>query len=172
MKVDGSLRAEFGRAAALFTTMNRLRRAWATFGPGRTLKNSDAMMLGTVLEAKQKDGRPVTAGTLARMTRQSMPGVSQKLNQLEERGLLRRVGDAGDRRVVNIELTEAGEQMARQALRELFGRMEEALDRMGDERVECLTALMDELSGALEDMRAGDGAHREPGEAKGDDGTC
>ena len=77
--------------------------------------------------------------------------LTHHLNMLEDRGLVRRWRDAGNRRVQHVELTEAGV--------ELFDRLRvvaQAHDRrlraeLSEEDVERLSELLDRLAGAVRD---------------------
>ena len=53
-------------------------------------------------------GGPVTIGDLARAEQVRVPTMSRLVAALEEDGLLRRVRDTGDRRIVRVEATAAG----------------------------------------------------------------
>ena len=57
-------------------------------------------------------GKPYrqSPGVLARYMGLSAAAVTNRLNHLEERGLVRRLPDATDRRGVHVELTDAGWQ--------------------------------------------------------------
>ncbi|NLW79745.1 MAG: winged helix-turn-helix transcriptional regulator [Ruminococcaceae bacterium] len=150
MKPSPAFKSQFAQSYALFEAMDRLRHVWTSFAPPPPLRRSDMMILGPVLEACKHQREPLTTSKLAHITHQSMPGVSQKLNGLEEQGYLRRVGDKTDRRVIRVELTEKGERVTTETMREYFSRMEQALESLGDEKIQTLMALMYQLSDALE----------------------
>lgn len=160
MKLEGSIREEYGRAADALDAMNDLHRAWAGFQPLAPLNRSDMMTLGAVAGMTRK-GRTVTVSLLAHAMHQSLPGISQKVSGLEELGYLRRVPDKSDRRVSCIQLTEAGGQLADKGLRHFLGRVEQALDTLGAEKADTLMALMRELSAAIRDVQAQDEAEKD-----------
>lgn len=81
-------------------------------------------------------------------------GMSQRLNKLESRGLIRRMDGMGDKRSVPVELTQAGADTARAAFRddmvleaELLGGLTE-LERT--HLAELLSKLMTSLEAALD----------------------
>jgi DNA-binding MarR family transcriptional regulator len=57
-----------------------------------------------------------TAGELARIAELTSGTMTARLDQLERRGLVRRVRDAGDRRSVLVELTEEGRRKHAEAM--------------------------------------------------------
>lgn len=65
-----------------------------------------------VLMALRRTGKPyrLSPGALARYMGLSAAAMTNRLNHLEERGLVRRLPDASDRRGVQVELTDAGWQ--------------------------------------------------------------
>jgi len=60
--------------------------------------------------ALRRTGKPyrLSPGVLARYMGLSAAAMTNRLNHLEERGLVRRLPDASDRRGVHVELTDAG----------------------------------------------------------------
>jgi DNA-binding MarR family transcriptional regulator len=62
--------------------------------------------------ALRRTGKPyrLSPGALARYMGLSAAAMTNRLNHLEERGLVRRLPDASDRRGVLVELTDAGWQ--------------------------------------------------------------
>jgi DNA-binding MarR family transcriptional regulator len=65
-----------------------------------------------VLMALRRSGKPyrLSPGALARYMGLSAAAMTNRINHLEERGLVRRLPDASDRRAVHVELTGAGWQ--------------------------------------------------------------
>jgi DNA-binding MarR family transcriptional regulator len=63
-----------------------------------------------VLMALRRSGKPyrLSPGALARYLGLSAAAMTNRLNHLEERGLVRRLPDKSDRRGVHVELTDAG----------------------------------------------------------------
>ena len=65
-----------------------------------------------VLMALRRTGKPyrLSPGVLARYMGLSAAAMTNRLNHLEQRGLIRRLPDASDRRGIHVELTDAGRQ--------------------------------------------------------------
>jgi DNA-binding MarR family transcriptional regulator len=63
-----------------------------------------------VLTLLRRSGQPyrLSPGTLARVMGLSAAAITNRLNQLEGRGLIRRMRDSADRRAVQVELTSEG----------------------------------------------------------------
>ncbi len=137
-------------AVQLFGEIDRVRRTWESYQPAPPLRRSEMFVLGLMADLAANGQKSITMGQLARHMRQSMPGISQKVSVLEKQGYVLRVGDETDRRVVTIELTEKGEQVARQELQAFVGRMEQALQDLGPKKMEQLLDLMRQLSDRLE----------------------
>ena len=63
----------------------------------------------SVLLALKRAGEPLPLSRLARVLVQEAQSVTSLVDRLEARGLVRRVPDRRDRRVIHVELTEQGE---------------------------------------------------------------
>ena len=70
----------------------------------------------------------------------SKPTMTNTINTLEERGWVRRVRSADDRRVVLVELTDAGREVLASAEREAESRLAELLSRLSDSEIDTLVA--------------------------------
>ena len=137
-------------AGALFDVIQKLHRAWRMLHTSTGMKHSNLMLLGAIWRLSEVTGKPVTVGKLAHMTHQSPPAVTQKVNELEQQGYVRRVAGKDDRRKVCILLTEAGQSQALEAMRHFARQGERALERLGPEKGETLVGLLYELCEALE----------------------
>lgn len=136
-------------AAQLFNEMDRLRRVWEGYQPTVPMRRSEIFVLGTMAHLAAQSDEPITVGRLARQMHQSMPGISQKVSMLEKQGHLVRVGDATDRRVVTVELTDKGRATARGEMMSMMARVDAALACLGPDKTKKLLSLMHQLSDAL-----------------------
>ncbi len=89
--------------------------------------------------------------TLARQTKLSCPTVSVVLRQMEEAGLVRRVADAADRRVVRVTLTEAGERFDREQLMRITENENRAVAGLSKEEEQTLCDLLLRVQRNLEE---------------------
>jgi DNA-binding MarR family transcriptional regulator len=118
------LLAVFPRLTQLGTVLNRsglVERALARVGLGL---DRPAM---TVLITLRTSDEPLRVGEIARRMQVVGPHVTRQMNDLERRGLARRVTDPNDQRARLIELTPEGADAADRYLRTLLGWFTEAL---------------------------------------------
>ena len=106
-----------------------------------------------VLEAILHRG-PLTHRELGRMVLTSAGNMTDVVDKLEARGLVRRVRDAADRRLVRVELTDPGDAM----IRDLFPRhaadIGRAMSGLSPPDLDALGALLRRLG--MEAARGGD----------------
>lgn len=74
-----------------------------------------------------------------------VPDVTRLLDRLEAQGLVERRRDAGDRRVVQVGITESGLEALASVDAPLAGWLEERLGRLEPEDLRTLTRLLEEL---------------------------
>ena len=115
----------------LFTTWSLLHQSYSLI-----YKNLDQLMTragisqaqASVLVVLKSVGRPLPLSRLARLLVQEAQSVTSLIDRLEGRGLVHRVPDTRDRRVINVELTPEGEALferlypgAQQGIFEILG---------------------------------------------------
>jgi DNA-binding MarR family transcriptional regulator len=83
---------------------------------------------------------------VARLSGASRAAVSSALNTLERDGLVSRMRESADRRLVRLELTEHGRSALREAMREQAGREREWLAALGPTEHQQLSALLAALA--------------------------
>lgn len=81
----------------------------------------------------------------------SRPAISQALDVLVSKGLVTRRQQAGDRRFVQLELTENGEELLSAIFRENRAWMEEKLSILTPEEMTGVVKALDALRSAFED---------------------
>lgn len=105
-----------------------------------------------VLAALRRAGEPyaLSPGQLASQTMVTSGTMTNRVDRLLERGLVRRLPDPNDRRGVRVELTETGKSAVDGALTDLLKRehvLLEALDPRGRDRLaDLLRTLMTQFS--------------------------
>lgn len=117
--------------ASLFTTWSLLHQSYSLI-----YKNLDQLMTkagisqaqASVLVVLKSVGRPLPLSRLARLLVQEAQSVTSLVDRLENRGLVHRVPDSRDRRVINVELTAEGDALferlhpaAQQGISEILG---------------------------------------------------
>ncbi|WP_373485747.1 MarR family winged helix-turn-helix transcriptional regulator [Acetobacterium malicum] len=104
----------------------------------------------------QINGLPSAPGVkisqLSRETAISMPGVSQTISTLEKHGYVERIASSKDRRLVYVNLTEAGRQLETDVSNSCFQIYDEAATLLGQEDTLALVLLLDKLAGAFDQI--------------------
>lgn len=99
-----------GRVVRLARFLNiAIARALAPLG----LSFEDFDVLNTL---RREGGGPIRPGALARAALISSGAMTARLGRLQDRGLITRAGDEGDRRAVQVSLTAGGDELATRAL--------------------------------------------------------
>jgi DNA-binding MarR family transcriptional regulator len=105
---------------------------------------------------------PLTLGELAQLERVQPPTITAAVGRLEQRGLVRRHPDPGDRRVARVEVTAPGRRLLEQSRSRKTAYLERRLAALdGDERatLERAVAILERL---LEPDAAADTARGRP----------
>lgn len=100
-----------------------------------------------VLAALRRAGPPyrLSAGALLRATLVTSGTMTNRVDRLERAGLVRRLPDPDDGRVVLVALTDAGRQRVDGALADLLGRERRLLGRLSGPERRALAALLRKL---------------------------
>jgi len=100
-----------------------------------------------VLAALRRSGAPYTLspGQLGAQTLVTSGTMTNRIDRLETRGLVRRQPDPSDRRGVRVELTDAGRTSVDSALLDLVQREQDILDGLSDADRTELTRLLRSL---------------------------
>lgn len=103
-----------------------------------------------LLGAIRRTDRELTPGELSRETFSSGAAVTKRLRALQERGLVGRRGDARDRRVAHVGLTEEGRSLVDRLLPEQLAYERAVLSGLDDGARGRLSAQLSELLVQLE----------------------
>jgi DNA-binding MarR family transcriptional regulator len=101
----------------------------------------------SALATIDRDG-PLTLGALAAVERVQPPTITAAVGRLEQRGLVRRRPDPGDRRVARVEITPPGRRLLEQSRSRKTAYLEERLAALtADERntLERAAAILERL---------------------------
>ena len=98
----------------------------------------------------------MTLSDLARRLNLSPATLSQTVDSLEERGLLRRAKSAADSRKVNISATAQGEKMQNTASKEFHRTMAELFTKLNKKTRTTMVAGLEQMVCASEEARSGD----------------
>lgn len=102
-----------------------------------------------LLHIDRRSGSRLT--DLARRAHVSKQGMMLVVDDLEERGYLRRVPDPRDRRAKMVRLTARGRRLAAEARRSVAAAEATARRRLGARRLEALRQDLEELTGGVEE---------------------
>ncbi|WP_334072726.1 MULTISPECIES: MarR family winged helix-turn-helix transcriptional regulator [Paenibacillus] len=106
-------------------------------------KPSELRVLSMIEKGGLEDARGVTISAISEMMRVSAPTVTPLVRSLESMGLVVRLHDEEDRRVVRVRLTEKGERI-REESREVYTRhFKELHDYLGETRSDQLADLLE-----------------------------
>lgn len=146
----------------LFRAMYRVRRAWCSITPCKTLSKSQFATLLLILHrsdpenCKNANGGTgyITLTALAAEMQQSLPALSQRVRLLEEMGYVERVPEPTDRRVMGLRLTPEGLCVMTEAKEKFDLFLTQALEQLGHENAGKLIELLIQLADIFEDRLA------------------
>ncbi|AFM00023.1 transcriptional regulator [Desulfitobacterium dehalogenans ATCC 51507] len=131
------------KTVRLFETIKKFRRLSLNFRGSGEIPHREIMMLKLIKHHSGKGG--ITISTLSEHFEISKPAVSQMINALEDKNYVERITTKSDRRMVYVRLTELGEEALAEAFHEMQGKLEIYLEKMGEQDMENLIALLDKL---------------------------
>ena len=122
------------------------------------LSNGEYMVLNYInkLKKTEPDGSGIYVSHLAEKMKVSTPAVSRFLKTLETKGLICRESETKDRRNTLVNLTEKGVQLHGEAHREFSSFLDCVADQMGEEYMDQLLVLLNQLNDTMEEILSGD----------------
>lgn len=109
-----------------------------------TLSQSEFMLL-RLTQYLEREGTPPSTAMLGAQLGISKPAVSQMVNSLEDKGLVRRYMSKNDRRLSFIAVTEQGEGELQGIYQGMNRVGADVLARMGSDDLQTLLSLLDKL---------------------------
>lgn len=139
----------------LFRTSDRMQHRLAQLVAEHDLTGSQY----NVLRILRDEGKPMPCLKIAQRTITVVPGITGLVDRLEKRGLVKRDRSTEDRRVVDVSLTEEGE--------ELLARLDEPISELHKKLLGQFSAAeVAELARLLEKARLGIEADKKPEKEK------
>ena len=133
---------------ALLERLMKLVRSQA-FGDSETTGALAALTL--LFQEQQLEGdTPVRMTDVSRRMMISKPAATQVVNRLVDRGLVERLSDESDRRVVYIRATEAGRAFYEEKMDRNLNLVDRVVDRMGMESADDLASLLNHFFDAID----------------------
>ncbi|MFE8960758.1 MarR family winged helix-turn-helix transcriptional regulator [Streptomyces iakyrus] len=145
--------------AVLLRRMNsEFNRIAQEFAQAQGLHLTDMQALIAILDADsdpEAQGEPMTPGRLRGQLNLTSGAVTACLDRLERAGHIRRVRDAGDRRVVHLHYADAARGLARDYFRPLARSTDAARGRFSPEELEVVVRFLAEMNAELALLRRG-----------------
>lgn len=134
-------------AHKLMEAFHRFRRADWKKNSQEGCTFSEMKVLFFIRKVYEKFERGITISEISTKMEVTSPTITQLIKGLESKGLVHRYNDQVDRRVVRVELTEAGEETTNKAINEFTARIQGLCDFLGEERT---TQFIDLLNSAYQ----------------------
>jgi len=134
---------EDSKAQRLMEVLGRFRKAEWHKQALDGYKPSELRVLFMIQKGSLKEERGVTISSISSMMRVSPPTVTPLIRSLESGGLVVRIYDQEDRRVVRVKLTEKGERVRQEAKTVYARHFKELSDFLGEERSTQLADLLE-----------------------------
>lgn len=97
--------------------------------------NTEMQMMREIIAAKERGSRVISSG-LAKLLGITRSAVSQMVNKLESKGVVRRVPDSRDKKIAYIELSEKARSIYEESRARVNGLLERIVAKLGAEKVE------------------------------------
>ena len=97
--------------------------------------NTEMQMMREIIAAKERGSRVISSG-LAKLLGVTRSAVSQMVNKLESKGVVRRVPDSRDKKIAYIELSDKARSIYEESRARVNGLLERIVAKLGAEKVE------------------------------------
>lgn len=134
----------------LARTMERFRRLGGQNKSRHGIRQSEFILLKTLFEFKDSDARGMKVSDLSTKLNITPAGVTHMINSLEEAGLIERLADPADRRVVLVRPTDKSLEIIEKMHAEHLDFLQGLVDFLGDQDSKELIRL---LTTALEYLK-------------------
>lgn len=131
-------------AFELQNVISQFKRSMSLKHNHSKLKGAEKHILFLVYELK--NGQPVTTSEIAKSTGVTLGAVTHQINAMEKQGLITRLSDTNDRRIVLIELTKKGSEQIVKLKKEFFQKTQTLIDFLGEKDTSDLIRLVKKLS--------------------------
>ena len=131
-------------AFELQNVIGQLRRSNTLKHDYSNLKGAEKHVLFLIYELKS--GQPITISEIANKIGVTLAAVTHQINTLEKQGLVKRLSDSGDRRVVLIELTKKGRGQVLTLKKEFAKKTQILAEFLGKKDTKALIRLVKKMS--------------------------
>lgn len=98
-----------------------------------------------------KDG--ITASKLSEILNVSLPRVASMLNSLEVKQFIRKETNSGDKRKINIYVTEMGRKLILNKKKEAIDKITKIIERLDEEEINQYIKLTKKIGGIIEEVQ-------------------
>jgi DNA-binding MarR family transcriptional regulator len=131
-------------AFELQNVMDQFRKIMAQKHSHSKLKDVEKRTLFLIYELK--NGQPVTTSEIAKNTGVTLGAVTHQINAMKKQGLIMRLPDIKDRRIILIELTKKGFANIAKLRKEFAQKTQTLVDFLGEKDTNDLIRLVKKLS--------------------------
>ena len=129
----------------LFQLMKRFPRPNMALSARNDMTRSEYELLGMLFMRLEGNQKALSIGEISNFLQITPAGVTHLINPLEEKGLIERLKDPSDRRVVLIGITEKGIGIAEDLMAEVQEKLVGLIDFLGDDDSRKLIDLMNKV---------------------------
>ncbi len=108
------------------------------------LNNTEMQMMREIVTARE-EGMRLISSRLAKTLGVTRSAISQMVNKLERKNLVRRIPDAVDRKIAYIELSPSAMKMYEEMKDRVNCILGAVIEKMGEERIETFLSCADEF---------------------------
>lgn len=142
-------------AVELLSSMRDLHRTWVDLAPENAINKSCFFALKKIVEFKEDNPDKIgaTVKDLAKQSERTPASISQRVTALENMGLVERISDKNDRRVVYFVVTGRGLEIYEKITREFENFVDTLIERLGEEEIKKTTEHIKNLCRTVKDIK-------------------
>jgi DNA-binding MarR family transcriptional regulator len=129
----------------LFQLMKRFPRPNLALSARKDMTRSEYELLGILVMRLEGNQKALSISEISNFLQITPAGVTHLINPLEEKGLIERLKDPSDRRVVLVGITEKGIGIAEDLMAEVQEKLVGLIDFLGEEDSRKLIDLMNKV---------------------------
>lgn len=133
------------------TSMDRIRKMFFYSKMTFPIPHGEFATLSAIVTLSE-DNIKATTSTLSELLSISKPAVSQSINSLEKKNLVKREIDANDKRIYCLSLTDEGTEKMQKFYSKCSKILEVLLSRLGEDDARQFVTLINKTHGVIKDM--------------------
>ena len=142
-------------AVELLSSMRDLHSTCMYLAPKNIINKSCFFALKKIVEFKEDNPDKIgaTVKDLAKQSERTPASISQRVTALEDMGLVERISDKNDRRVVYFVVTGRGLEIYEKITREFENFVDTLIERLGEEEIKKTTEHIKNLCRTVKDIK-------------------